>query len=75
MKKRKNEEQANGLKDRLNPELLSALQNKKTTLKQQEEDKKEQERLQRIEERKRKEANKSFEELLEESEMDWRKFK
>ena len=71
----KKKQEAGTLGDQLNEDLLSKLQSKKTELKQQEADREESERLRRIEERKRREANKSFEELLNESELDWKSFK
>ncbi|MBA2173706.1 YqkE family protein [Halobacillus locisalis] len=71
----KKKQEAGTLGDQLNADLLSKLQSKKTELKKQEADREESERLQRIEERKRREANKSFEELLNESELDWKSFK
>ncbi|WP_112181243.1 MULTISPECIES: YqkE family protein [Paraliobacillus] len=70
----KNEE-INNLKDRLDPALLKALQSKKESLKQVEADKVEKIRKQQIAERKEREANKSFEELLGESDLNWKKFK
>ncbi|GGM22314.1 hypothetical protein GCM10011351_05260 [Paraliobacillus quinghaiensis] len=75
MRKEKNQKDSTGLKDRLDPELFQALQGKKQQLKQAEANKLEQQRQQQIKVRKRKEANKSFDELLEESELDWKKFK
>ncbi|SEA58805.1 Protein of unknown function [Thalassobacillus cyri] len=63
------------LSERLNGDIVSQLQSKKTKLKQKEKKEQEKERKRKIEERKKREANKSFEELLEESEMDWKKFK
>ncbi|MRH42323.1 DUF3886 domain-containing protein [Aquibacillus halophilus] len=75
----KKKQESNTLKDRLNDELLAKLTTKKQELRKQEEDKlqkeKEKEKQVKIAEQKRKEANKSFEELLSDSEMDWRKFK
>lgn len=72
-KKKKHQEGTLGAQ--LNDELFSQLQSKKTELKQQEEERKEAERKERIEERKRREKNKSFEELLNESDLDWKSFK
>ncbi|TGB04399.1 YqkE family protein [Halobacillus salinus] len=72
----KNKKQQEGtLGAQLNEELLSKLQSKKTELKEQEEKRQEKERLERIKERKRQEENKSFEELLKESDLDWKSFK
>lgn len=64
-----------GLQERLNPAILKALQGKKEELKKVETDNAEQLRQQRIKERKKREANKSFEELLGESDLNWKKFK
>ncbi|KHE72182.1 YqkE family protein [Halobacillus sp. BBL2006] len=63
------------LGEQLNADVLSKLRSKKTELKKQEEVKQEEERKRRIEETKRREANKSFEELLNESELDWKTYK
>ncbi|WP_026570052.1 MULTISPECIES: YqkE family protein [Sediminibacillus] len=63
------------LKERLNPDLVHQLSTKKQQLKNEEKAKQEQEKQRRIKERQRKEANKSFEELLNDSELDWHQFK
>jgi hypothetical protein len=73
MSKKKVEQGSLG--DQLNADVLSKLHSKKTELKKQEEVRREDERKRRIEETKRREANKSFEELLNESELDWKTFK
>jgi hypothetical protein len=79
MKKRRSEtkkdEATVTLKDMLNPELMKQLKSKQEQLKVEEERKKEEEEQRKWEERRLKEKNKSFEELLNESSMDWRKFK
>ena len=75
MRKNKNQYESSGLKERIKPELFEALQGKKQQLKQAEANKQEQQRQQKIKERKSKEANQSFDELLKESELDWKKFK
>ncbi|WP_186578291.1 YqkE family protein [Aquibacillus kalidii] len=74
-KDKRNEGLGNTLKDRLNGDLVSKLASKKQTLQKQQEEVEERQRQERIEERRRKEKNKSFEELLAESNMDWKKFK
>ncbi|WP_163526295.1 YqkE family protein [Halobacillus ihumii] len=61
--------------EHLNQEVLDKLRAKKSELKHVEEEKLEQDRQRRAEERKRKEENKSFEQLLNESELDWKSFK
>ncbi|WP_406944359.1 YqkE family protein [Halobacillus sp. SY10] len=71
----KKKTQPGSLGDQLNADVLSKLKSKKTDLKQQAVEREEQEKQRRIEERKRAEANKSFEELLNESELDWKSFK
>ncbi|SDL64259.1 YqkE family protein [Sediminibacillus halophilus] len=63
------------LKDRLNPDLVQQLSSKKKQLKSEEKARQEQEKQRKIKERQRKEANKSFEELLNDSELDWHQFK
>jgi hypothetical protein len=72
---RKKESDQHFLKNRLSEEMVSKLSQKKGELKEREIQSLEQERIRKIEERKKKEANKSFEELLSESELDWKKFK
>ncbi|UOR12388.1 YqkE family protein [Halobacillus amylolyticus] len=63
------------LGEHLNKDVLQKLRSKKSELKQHEEKRQEQQRRQRMEERERREANKSFEELLNESDLDWKSFK
>ncbi|MGP4074314.1 YqkE family protein [Halobacillus sp. K22] len=63
------------LSEQLNEDVLTRLRSKKSELKQHEAERHEQERQRRLEERKKQEANKSFEELLNESELDWKTFK
>ncbi|WP_101844158.1 YqkE family protein [Halobacillus sp. Marseille-P3879] len=65
----------NNLTEHLNGDVLKQLQKKKTELKQQEQEKEEKERQSRLKKKKEREANKSFEELLNESALDWKKFK
>ncbi|SDI96931.1 DUF3886 domain-containing protein [Salimicrobium halophilum] len=68
-------DQKPSLKDQMDEDLVKQLQNKKKQWKQQELEAEERERKRRLEEKRKSEANKSFEELLEESEMDWKKYK
>ncbi|WP_062356105.1 YqkE family protein [Bacillus kwashiorkori] len=63
------------LKDLLDVELMKQLQEKKQEMKTVEEEKKRREEEKKSAERKRREKNKSFEELLDESNLDWTKFK
>lgn len=63
------------LKDQLDTALLQKLQAKKQQLKKEEKQKEELEAKRRQEERRQREKNKSFEELLNESNLDWRQFK
>jgi hypothetical protein len=63
------------LKDRLHSNLFEQLKAKKKELEAEEQRKKAEEEARRREEQKRREKNKSFEELLNESDLDWRKFK
>ncbi|MFQ3542899.1 YqkE family protein [Halobacillus rhizosphaerae] len=71
---RKKEKQGS-LSEQLNQDVVSQLQVKKAALKQQADKQQELERLKRIEEKQKREANKSFEELLNESDLDWKSFK
>ncbi|MGG2086487.1 YqkE family protein [Priestia aryabhattai] len=63
------------IKDQLNDSLLKQLQAKKQALSLKEEEQKEIERKEAARIRKEKEKNKSFEELLNESDMNWSEFK
>jgi hypothetical protein len=73
--KPKKEETAVTLKDMINPELIKQLKEQQDQLKAAEERKKEAEEQRKREERRLKEKNKSFEELLNESGMNWKEFK
>jgi hypothetical protein len=73
--KPKNEEAAVTLKDMINPELIKQLKEQQDQLKAAEERKREEEVQRKREERRLKEKNKSFEELLNESGMNWKEFK
>ncbi|MCY9016430.1 YqkE family protein [Priestia megaterium] len=63
------------IKDQLNDSLLKQLQAKKQALSLKEEEQKETERKEAAQIRKEKEKNKSFEELLNESDLNWSEFK
>jgi hypothetical protein len=73
--KPKKEEAGVTLKDFINPDLLKQLKEQQDQLKAEEDSKKEQEEQRKREERRLKEKNKSFEELLNESGMNWKEFK
>jgi hypothetical protein len=80
LKKRKqqratqNEDQMT-LMDHLNKDLFAQLKAKKKELEVEQQRKKEEEEARKREEQKRREKKKTFEELLNESDLDWRKFK
>ncbi len=63
------------IKDQLNDSLLKQLQAKKQVISLKEEEQKETERKEAARIRKEKEKNKSFEELLNESDLNWSEFK
>lgn len=71
----KKDEGAVTLGDLLNTDLVNKLKNTQQELKAAEEKKKEQEERRQKEVRRLKEKNKSFEELLTESSMNWKEFK
>jgi len=73
--KQKKDDSVVTLKDTLGMDLLSKLKETKKELEEQERKKKQEEQIKLQEERKRREKNKSFEELLNESSLDWKKFK
>jgi hypothetical protein len=73
--KPKKDEAAVTLKDIINPDLMKQLKEQQNQLKAAEEKRKEEEERQKREERRLKEKNKSFEELLNESGMNWKEFK
>ncbi|MEN0649718.1 YqkE family protein [Caldifermentibacillus hisashii] len=75
MKKKQQEDKALTLKDALGEELLKRLKETKKELEEQEQKQKAEAEQKKREERKKREKNKSFEELLKESDLDWRKFK
>mgnify|MGYP001169824585 FL=1 len=63
------------LKERLNEELFAKLKEKKREWEQQEQRRKEEEEARKREERRKREEQKTFAELLNESDLDWRNFK
>lgn len=73
--KPKTEDKAVTLKDMMNPDLIKQLKEQQEQLKAEEERRKEEEEQRKREERRLKEKNKSFEELLNESGMNWKEFK
>ena len=75
MSKKKKQEAELTLKNSINENLFQQLKNKKAELEKEEEVKKEEERVKKAEERRMKEKNKSFEELLNESNMNWKNYK
>jgi hypothetical protein len=73
--KPKKDDSAVTLKDMINPELVKQLKEQQEQLKADEDRRREEEEQRKREERRLKEKNKSFEELLNESDMNWRNFK
>lgn len=73
--KPKKDDSAVTLKDMMNPELIKQLKEQQEQLKAEQDKKREEEEQRKREERRLKEKNKTFEELLNESDMNWRKFK
>lgn len=71
----RNEDKPVTLGDMLNQDLVKQLKEQKQQLKAAEEQKKLEEEERKKEERRQREKNKSFEELLNESPMDWKNFK
>lgn len=74
LKKRKDDGSIT-LGDMLNEQMMKKLKNKKKDLTAQEKDQQEAEEERKRKERIEREKNKSFEELLSESELDWKDFK
>lgn len=72
--KSKDKEQVT-LKDFLDESLVKQLKEQKEKLKAAEEEKKALEEQKKREERRQREKNKTFEELLQESDLDWRNYK
>jgi len=71
----KKEEKPATLGDLLNQDIMQKLKAQQQQLKDEEEQKKQAELERKKEEKRLREKNKSFEELLSESDMDWKKFK
>ncbi|MCC5800319.1 YqkE family protein [Rossellomorea vietnamensis] len=75
MSKKKKQEAELTLKNSINGDIFEQLKQKKAELEKVESVKKEEERLRKMEEKKQLEKNKSFEELLNESNMNWKNYK
>ncbi|MGX6442650.1 YqkE family protein [Neobacillus sp. K501] len=73
--KPKKDDSALTLKDMINPDLMKQLKEQQEQLKAEADRRKEAEEQRKREERRLKEKNKSFEELLNESGMNWKEFK
>jgi hypothetical protein len=73
--KPKKDDSAVTLKDLIDPNLMKQLKEQQEQLKAEEERRKEEEEQRKREERRAKEKNKSFEELLNDSGMNWKEFK
>ncbi|MBO0960856.1 YqkE family protein [Neobacillus sp. MM2021_6] len=73
--KPKKEDSAVTLKDLIDPNLMKQLKEQQDHLKAEEEKRKAADEERKREERRLKEKNKSFEELLNESGMNWKEFK
>lgn len=73
--KPKKDDTAVTLKDMINPELMKQLKEQQEQLKAEADRRKEEEEQRKREERRLKEKNKSFEQLLNESGMNWKEFK
>lgn len=69
------EENTPQLQDMLDSDIFKKLQAKKQELKKEEQVKQEEAEKKKIKERKEREKNKSFEELLNESSIDWKNYK
>ncbi|WP_033828487.1 DUF3886 domain-containing protein [Bacillus andreraoultii] len=74
-KNKKDDVKAPTLKDALGDELIKKLKETKKELEEKELKQKEEAEAKKREERRKREKNKSFEELLQESDLDWRKYK
>lgn len=73
--KKKKDDSTVQLEDHLESDLLKQLKAVKSDLTKQQEEKEEALRQEKIKERKEKEKNKSFEELLDESSLNWKEYK
>ncbi|WP_174734087.1 YqkE family protein [Mesobacillus harenae] len=71
----KKEEKAATLGDLLNQDTMAQLKEVKEKFNAEKELREQQEKAKRAEEKRQKEKNKTFEELLSESELDWKKYK
>jgi len=71
----KKQEEKITVKDYLDADLYAKLRAKKSELEAEEKRKKAEEEARKREEQRQREKNKTFEELLNESHLDWRKFK
>lgn len=71
----KKEDKPATLGDLINKDIMEKLKAQQKQLKEQEEKQKQEEDLRKKEEQRLREKNKSFEDLLTESNMDWTKFK
>lgn len=72
---KKTDDASLNLKDRLDSGLFEQLSGMKKGLLEEQEQKQEQERLQKLKEKKEREINKSFEELLNDSQLKWSDYK
>ncbi|MBM7701642.1 YqkE family protein [Metabacillus iocasae] len=75
MAKQKKTEDRLSLKDQLDTSLLEQLKQKKQALQAKEVKKQEEEQKKREEARKKAEKNKTFEQLLSESDLNWKQYK
>ncbi|WCK55556.1 YqkE family protein [Aneurinibacillus sp. Ricciae_BoGa-3] len=73
--KKEPKQEGMGLGDRLDAGILEKLKNTSKALKQEEAERQEQEKQRRLEEARLREKNKSFAEMLDESKLDWKKYK
>lgn len=74
-KQQKKDDSQITLKDTLGDDLLKKLKEAKKEMEEKEMKRREEEEARKREERKKREKNKSFEELLNESNLDWKNFK
>lgn len=75
IQKKQDKDDSLKLADRINQDIMLELRRKQKELAEAEHAKKEAEEAKKREERKQREKNKSFEELLGESNLDWKNFK
>ena len=75
MSKKQDQESSLKLGDRINQDIMSQLREKQKELNEAEEKKRAQEEERKREERRLREKNKSFEELLGESDLNWKNYK